>query len=107
IDQTGAARTATAVCVVSVNRPAETGARARQKSGRRPIEPPPPVAVYVAAERMPFFAGSLPVATAVQTGAGWVGRNVARCSDAPPSSKRPKRGRRPSGGAGEKVPREG
>ena len=56
--------------------------------------------VYVADDRMPFLKGSLPVATAAQTGPGCVGRTVARCSEAPRSSRRPKFGRRPSAAAG-------
>jgi hypothetical protein len=41
-------------------------------------------------------AGSLPVATVVQTGSGWVGRIVARCMAAPLSRIFPKLGSRPS-----------
>ena len=48
------------------------------------------------AERTPFFCGSFPVATAVQTASADVGWSVARCITAPASRTRPKFGSRPS-----------
>src|SRR3954469_17183179 len=53
-----------------------------------------PGAKYDAAERTPFLAGYIPVATAAHTGSGWVGRIVARSIYAPPSRRRPKFGSR-------------
>ena len=49
---------------------------------------------------MPFLNGSLPVATAVHTGPGCVGRIVATCIEAPASSSRAKCGSRPSAAIG-------
>ncbi len=53
----------------------------------------PPRNAYVAADRIPCLNGSLPVATLVHTGAGCVGRSVARCRTAPSSSSLPKWGK--------------
>ena len=74
----------------------DTSACAKQKSGQQIDGAGRRRACNVAAERTPFFAGSLPVATAAQTGSGCVGRSVARCIIAPRSSRRPKFGSRPS-----------
>ena len=88
------------------NSPNDTSACAKQKSGSRSTARRRPRRGIVAAERTPLRQGSLPVATAVQTGPGCVGRSVARCIDAPPSSRRPKFGSRPSATAGEMMSSE-